>query len=94
MRSSQKNPSQKRAGGVTQGVGPEFKPHYNQKKKKERVERFSIHLEHGKEWKGDESEWGRKRLFSLLSKTVVHQGSAWSQAWDSLQSANTDCADL
>jgi hypothetical protein len=34
MRSSQKNPSQKRAGGVTQGVGPEFKPHYNQKKKK------------------------------------------------------------
>jgi hypothetical protein len=25
---SQKNPSQKRAGGVAQGVGPEFKPQY------------------------------------------------------------------
>jgi hypothetical protein len=25
---SQKIPSQKRADGVTQGVGPEFKPHY------------------------------------------------------------------
>jgi hypothetical protein len=29
-----KNPSQKRAGGVAQGVGPEFKPQYCQKKKK------------------------------------------------------------
>jgi hypothetical protein len=26
----QKNPSQKRAGGMTQGVGPEFKPQYHQ----------------------------------------------------------------
>jgi hypothetical protein len=25
---SQKNPSQKRAGGVAQGVGPEFNPQY------------------------------------------------------------------
>jgi hypothetical protein len=25
---SRKNPSQKRAGGVVQGVGPEFKPQY------------------------------------------------------------------
>jgi hypothetical protein len=33
----QKHPSQKkRAGGVAQGVGPEFKPQYHQKKKKER----------------------------------------------------------
>jgi hypothetical protein len=31
---SQKHPSQKRAGGVTQGVGPEFKPQYHKKKKK------------------------------------------------------------
>jgi hypothetical protein len=30
---SQKNPSQKRAGGVAQGVGPEFKPQYCKKKK-------------------------------------------------------------
>jgi hypothetical protein len=31
---SQKNPSQKRAGGVAQDVGPEFKPQYHKKKKK------------------------------------------------------------
>jgi hypothetical protein len=29
-----KNPSQKRTGGVAQGVGPEFKPQYCKKKKK------------------------------------------------------------
>jgi hypothetical protein len=33
---SQKNPSQKKAGGLTQGVGPEFKPQYRKKKKKKR----------------------------------------------------------
>jgi hypothetical protein len=31
---SQKNPSQKRAGGVVQGVGLEFKPQYCKKEKK------------------------------------------------------------
>jgi hypothetical protein len=31
---SQKNPSQKRTGRVAQGVGPEFKPYYSKKKKK------------------------------------------------------------
>jgi hypothetical protein len=31
---SRKNPSQKRAGRVAQGVGPEFKPQCHQKKKK------------------------------------------------------------
>jgi hypothetical protein len=30
---SHKNPSQKRAGGVVQGGGPEFKPQYCLKKK-------------------------------------------------------------
>jgi hypothetical protein len=29
-----KKPSQKRAGGVAQGGGPEFKPQYSGKKKK------------------------------------------------------------
>jgi hypothetical protein len=29
-----KNPSHKRAGGVAQGEGPEFKPQYLKKKKK------------------------------------------------------------
>jgi hypothetical protein len=29
-------PSQKGIGGVTQGVGPEFKPQYRKKKKKKR----------------------------------------------------------
>jgi hypothetical protein len=28
-----KNPSQKRTGGMVQGVGPEFKPQYHGKKK-------------------------------------------------------------
>jgi hypothetical protein len=32
---SQKNPSQKRVGGVAQGEGPEFKPQYHKKKKKQ-----------------------------------------------------------
>jgi hypothetical protein len=32
---SWKNPLQKRAGGVAQGVGSEFKPYYHKKKKKE-----------------------------------------------------------
>jgi hypothetical protein len=32
---SPKNPSQKGVGGVAQGVGPEFKPYYCTKKKKE-----------------------------------------------------------
>jgi hypothetical protein len=30
------NKSQKRAGGVAQGMGPEFKPQYCQKKKKKK----------------------------------------------------------
>jgi hypothetical protein len=30
-----KNPSQEKAGGLAQGVGPEFKPQYHKKKKKE-----------------------------------------------------------
>jgi hypothetical protein len=33
----EKNPSQKRAGGVAQGVGPEFKPQYCKKKKKKKL---------------------------------------------------------
>jgi hypothetical protein len=33
-----KNPSLKRAGGVVQGEGPEFKLHHRQKKRKERNE--------------------------------------------------------
>jgi hypothetical protein len=31
---SRKNPSQKRAGGVAHGVGPEFKPPYRKKQKR------------------------------------------------------------
>jgi hypothetical protein len=36
-----KKPSQKRAGGVAQGVGPEFKSQYHKKKKTERKKRKS-----------------------------------------------------
>jgi hypothetical protein len=34
-----KKPITKRAGGVAQGVGPQFKPQYCQKKKKNRKEK-------------------------------------------------------
>jgi hypothetical protein len=30
----EKNPSQKRAGGMAQGIGPKSKPQYHKKKKK------------------------------------------------------------
>jgi hypothetical protein len=33
-----KNPSQKTADGVAQGVGPEFKPQYHPKKKKKKTQ--------------------------------------------------------
>jgi hypothetical protein len=36
-----KNLSQKRAGGVAEGVGPEFKPQY-QKKKKEKFHKSEL----------------------------------------------------
>jgi hypothetical protein len=40
---SQKNPSQKRAGGVSQGKGPEFKPQYHKKKKKKKRKKENCH---------------------------------------------------
>jgi hypothetical protein len=57
---SQKNPSQKRASGVVQGEGPEFKPQYQKKKKKERkkkgVGRGRKRGEEGRGGKGRERE--------------------------------------
>jgi hypothetical protein len=42
---SRKNPSQKRAGGVTQGVGPEVKPHLiPQKKKKKKESKYNFKM--------------------------------------------------
>jgi hypothetical protein len=35
----EKNASQKRAGGVAQGGGPEFKPQYQKKKKKKKLKK-------------------------------------------------------
>jgi hypothetical protein len=35
-----KKKSQKRSGGVAQGVGPEFKPQYHKKKKKKKKREF------------------------------------------------------
>jgi hypothetical protein len=34
---SQENPSQTRAGGVAQGIGPEFKPQYHKKTKQNKT---------------------------------------------------------
>jgi hypothetical protein len=42
----QKNPSQKRTGGVAQGVGPEFKPHTTKKPKKHSPELWNGVKEH------------------------------------------------
>jgi hypothetical protein len=36
MRPCEINPSQKRAGGVAQGAGPEFKSQYHKKKKRKK----------------------------------------------------------
>jgi hypothetical protein len=42
-----KNPSQKRAGGVAQGEGPEFNPQYcKKKKKKSNVNKLTHGIEH------------------------------------------------
>jgi hypothetical protein len=41
---SRKNPSQKRAGGVAQGVSPEFKPQYRKTNKKKKSKFNSIPL--------------------------------------------------
>jgi hypothetical protein len=61
---SRKKPSQKRAGGVAQGVGPEFKPQYHQKKrrrkrKKKRVKEGEKGTEGGKRRK--KKGWRKKR---------------------------------
>jgi hypothetical protein len=39
---SWKNPSLKRAGGVAQGLGPEFKPQYCKQKKKEKQRKMEL----------------------------------------------------
>jgi hypothetical protein len=41
---SQKHPSQRRAGGVAQGVAPEFKPQYQKKKKKKKKTCEHLHF--------------------------------------------------
>jgi hypothetical protein len=38
-----KKPLTKRAGGVAQGVGPEFKPQYHKKKKKKKKRKKKEH---------------------------------------------------
>jgi hypothetical protein len=40
----EKNPSQKRAGGVAQSVGPEFKPQYQGEKKSHNFARADFKL--------------------------------------------------
>jgi hypothetical protein len=43
----EKNPSQKRAGGVAQKVGPKFKPQYRKKKKIKPQEKLNITYGYG-----------------------------------------------
>jgi hypothetical protein len=63
---SQKNPSQKRAGGLVQGVGPEFKPQY-QERKKEKAGRKKEKKR--KERKKEENEMGKLNVQAGFRKS-------------------------
>jgi hypothetical protein len=65
-----KKPSQKRAGGVGQGVGPEFKPQYCKKKKRKKLQKTSslLHL-------GGFATNGRR---DDLSRTEAKQFRQWA----------------
>jgi hypothetical protein len=47
-----KSPTQKKASGVVQGAGPEFKPQYHKKKKKKKKERKK-ETQTPKWWRGE-----------------------------------------
>jgi hypothetical protein len=66
-----KNPSQKRAGGVSQGVGPEFKPQYLKKKRKKKKNTNTNKCWLRCEEKGTLIHcWWECKLVQLLWKTV------------------------
>jgi hypothetical protein len=69
-----KNPSQKRGGGVAQGVVPEFKPQYHAKKKKGKEGRKEGRKEE-RERKEGKKQKGRKisKTVALLMVTCVSQ---------------------
>jgi hypothetical protein len=47
----QKYPSQKRAGGIAQGVGPEFKPQYHTHTQKYIARKPQINMPHERSYK-------------------------------------------
>jgi hypothetical protein len=54
-----KKSSQKRAGGVAQGVGPEFKPQYSKKEKRKKIlktEEIMPRMEKGEYLRVDKTE--------------------------------------
>jgi hypothetical protein len=64
LKNKTKQNPQKRVGGVAQGVGPEFKPQYCQKRKKERK-----NLNEGVTQAVEYLPWKCKALNSNLSTT-------------------------
>jgi hypothetical protein len=71
-----KNPSPKRAGGVTQGVGPEFKPKYCNERERERQterERKEREREKERECKASSTKFLRKPYQTFLHICALEQ---------------------
>jgi hypothetical protein len=67
---SQKHPSQKRVGGVAQGVDPEFKLQYHKKKKKKKS---SIMCQEPKMWFVC---WWRSVVRGVVSRALLERAGA------------------
>jgi hypothetical protein len=68
---SRKNPSQKRAGGVTQGIGPEFKPQYYKKKKNKYSTWTNCNMEKNQVLFGNGNKQSLIPLHPKVSKIVL-----------------------
>jgi hypothetical protein len=69
-----KNPSHKRAGGVAQGEGPEFKPQYCKKKKKKRKKKKPQNKQQqqqNQDWRCDSNGDAPNKYKALSSNPVL-----------------------
>jgi hypothetical protein len=69
---SQKNPIQKRAGGVAQGVGPEFKPQHCKKKKREKKRKSKMEDKIKEILHSDNHKEKNEYLSLQHARTLVH----------------------
>jgi hypothetical protein len=72
MRSYLKKPFTKRAGGVAQGVGPEFKPQYHKKKKKKKRKKKNLFF------LGCTLDFLGKEPFRREEPMILPKGRSWS----------------